>query len=395
MPMEPPPPKRTREVETTVLSEEEWIASLEGIIERDFFPELVKLRQQNEENYVEDIRTGSAHHGWGSTEGGQRRVDEEAGTTHAGMQTVTPGHTDVSNQRNVPPRMTLDQFVRKYTSEDNASFREILNSVNAKRREKAAVLLMPPNPGQDGGQNDHDGRQRERITDGYGTSGQGRDVLKSWKYAPVNLLMYDGSSKESLPLSRKEMQQGSKEAQVGINYAATSLDSRIEKKETAMIEDAINKDGEARGGRKTYNILSTPSFDPERDVTPMMTWGEVEATPLRIEENEDAARAHKGFSIKETPKREVLAHSLGRRASTSLEKRAMVTPSPASHLLQHARRRSAGQGYGTPMSPAARHLAARMSKSKRHGETRDSSLRASYSSAAPKASHSGGWETPS
>lgn len=39
----------------------------------------------------------------------------------------------------------------------------------------------------------------------------------------------------------------------------------------------------AGGGTRGFDILATPVFDPGAEETPFMTWGDIEATPLRIE----------------------------------------------------------------------------------------------------------------
>ena len=44
--MPPPPPRAPKRKEVVVLDEDEWVATMEGIIERDFFPELGKLQDK-------------------------------------------------------------------------------------------------------------------------------------------------------------------------------------------------------------------------------------------------------------------------------------------------------------------------------------------------------------
>ena len=114
-----------------LLDEERWLDAIDEIVGRDFFPDA------------------------------PRPVRPE-------------GSVDVTG-------LSLDEFLHTYTSEDNASFREILDKTNARRREKMAHLMLPPaaQPGAD----------------------QGR--LEGKKYEAINLLMYDGSTRSSLPLASR------------------------------------------------------------------------------------------------------------------------------------------------------------------------------------------------
>ena len=283
------------------------------------------------------------------------------------------------------PKMTLDQFMARYTSEDNASFREILDRTNRKRMEKSKRLAEPPHPAK----RIASGDAALRITDGYGTTGQDNDVLDGWRYEPKNMLMYDGATKDSLPLSVRELKETAGPPK-SVNHAATGFIDMESQQQSAASGPLNDSHTPAMGSEgDPYKVLSTPSFDPGEDGTPLMTWGNIEATPLRLEDD-NPAQSRRTFTIHETPKREQIAHKLGSRASQTLSKtRGIASSSPAAHL---ARRASGLQpGSRTPMSPAARMLAASL-----HAKTKKSSsdraLRASYSrDRTPK--HSG-WESP-
>lgn len=271
----------------TVLEEEEWIAAIENIIERDFFPPGGKSVGELQERL---------------------RVGRTGDTLEKGL--------------------TLDQFLSKYTSEDNASFREILDASNARRREKMAHLLPPPPP---------------------------KDYAQK-KHLPMNMLMYDGSTRDSLALSTKEAPrrlEGVERNTHNVNYRATSLQADEED------EDRVDISLQERH-KSEYSILQTPRFEPGEDATPIMTWGTIDATPQRIDESPKKY----GFAIQQTPQREQLAYSLGKNASTSMEHR---KHSKRMNLLQ-----SRGSRQGVPMSPAARRLAASVLQRK------DSQLKASY-----------------
>lgn len=327
-----------------VLEEDEWISAIEGIIERDFFP-----KGEGVVDLEEKLRTGRATGTYATSSSGSKI-----------------GHDEIVKQG-----LTLDQFLSRYTSEDNASFRAILDASNARRKEKMAHLLPPPPP---------------------------KDYTKEQhKYAPMNLLMYDGSTRTSLPLSQNEVpsQQRLKSAATkalgrqGVNHKATSLPheatSLASELHDNIVEDIHKGYRKEKNHTKEYSIMETPRFEPGEDATPIMTWGKIDATPQRIEADEDATynTKHGGFSIQQTPQREQLAYTMGKHASTALESRKYKKSKVASMLQTHA-------SQGAPMSPAARRLASTMIQRK----GADSQLKASYSSHSrriTKKSRSSSW----
>jgi hypothetical protein len=50
--------------------------------------------------------------------------------------------SDKNHSTEGPPSMSLDRFLSKHTSEDNASFADLLADMNARRWAKAPWLLM-------------------------------------------------------------------------------------------------------------------------------------------------------------------------------------------------------------------------------------------------------------
>lgn len=156
------------------------------------------------------------------------------------------------------------------------------------------------------------------------------------------------------------------------------------------------------GGTAGYDILATPSFDPELDGTPFMTWGDIEATPLRIEADDlppgPLVDGGAKYRVPDMPAREAHGHALATKAATSLRRRgaAMRGHTPvvtgAAAAAAAARRGATPAGLGgaarppsgarpgaagaAPMSEAAKRLAASLGKGKKVGA--DSQLRASY-----------------
>ncbi len=330
---------RRREI---ILDEDDWIAAMEGIIERDFFPDLKSLRER-----VEGLERDTP----GELLSFRQR--------EAGSWEPTPYGLDSTERETseTAPKLTLDQFLSRYTSEDNASFRDILNRSNAVRREKFKHLWQPPNPCTQK-------KAAEHLTDGYGTTGQGEDTMIGWKYKPVNMLMYDGSSRNSLPYSSSEKPRS---VQNGVNYRATHAHTDT----SGGVVYGTREEGATTSGAdvtpQDYSIMATPVIEPGVDATPLMTWGKIDATPQRLDHDDVS-----GFKVQQTPTREKLAHSLGGKASKAINKRSGYGTSHAAKLVSRA---LSQRGSATPMSPAARRLAGHMTRKR---ET-DNALRASYS----------------
>ncbi|GMG98748.1 hypothetical protein Nepgr_000588 [Nepenthes gracilis] len=154
--------------------------------------------------------------------------------------------------------LSLDEFFRRYTSEDNASFSEIMEKVNRKRKERFGHLL--------------EGEKREDVN-----RDNGEPLLT--------------------PKERVERLKG-------LMQEINETNTRIR--------------GKMLDSRPKMMILSrTPSPMPEVDEFPFITWGEIEGTPLRLEAEDtpldiggSADRRH--FKIPGPPSRDVKAHTLSR-----------------------------------------------------------------------------------
>jgi len=150
-----PPRSLDRQV---VLEEDEYTEALSHIIARDFFPSLVHLDATN--NYLdalksqdpariqatvrrmEEINTPVTNRGGGATVGATPTPYGGRGTYDTPLRTPYQyrggngeGGEPLPKRRKFDTDMSLDNFQAKYTSEDNASFLEILSDENDKRKE--------------------------------------------------------------------------------------------------------------------------------------------------------------------------------------------------------------------------------------------------------------------
>lgn len=320
--------------------------------------------------------------------------------------------------------LTLDDFFKRYTSEDNESFNKIMEKVNRRRKEKYSHLLE--------GEKEQtlaleDGEKKDRITDGYGTSGQPVSTLDGWKYMAKNLLMYNPVDRGEVPLTEDERVERLKGLTKEISRTNTRLhgksvaDSKPTKEEEAVailyapvpgttpagacwpfadreadklkkydLEDLRRTPNQffAESSKKAdngYSFVKTPSPAPGVDESPFMTWGEIEGTPLRLDLEESpvgTGGSSEGphFRIPQPPSRDLKAHSLSRDAARKLRERSKMFRKPP--LPSPARGGSASPSVRT-LSPAAqkfvRNAIAKSSRSV------DETLRASYRGASPVA----------
>ncbi|RMZ74990.1 hypothetical protein DV737_g5536, partial [Chaetothyriales sp. CBS 132003] len=118
----------------SVLDEDDYTDALSDIIARDYFPGLQESRAQQE--YLAALDSNDAT--W-IAEAAQRLRSATATAPHrrqtdAGASTATG--TPIKNEQDTP----VSGFQSRYTSEDNASFNDVLDKQNATRRNKHAYL---------------------------------------------------------------------------------------------------------------------------------------------------------------------------------------------------------------------------------------------------------------
>lgn len=426
--------------QSAVLDEESYVAAIEKIIERDFFPDIPKLRDRLD--WLEAVRSGDPI----QIRDVQLKIIERRGKKASNIdaqgnrtQTRTPGSAffgsatpfgsdnktpGVSNVDAVEPdgdsvdsSLSLDQFFRRYTSEDNDSFSKIIEKVNRKRKERYGFLTEGEKEEAKGIED----LKRDRITDGYGTSDQPPSTLESWNYTAKNLLMYHPADRGEAPLTEEERAARLKGLTKEINLPSTRfhgkmMDSRPNDEDTvAVLYNPVagatpvaipiaDRDGnkwkkyDLEDLKKTpnpfyvestkkadngYSYVKTPSPVPGADESPFITWGEIEGTPLRLEQEDtpiDISGTSDGphFKIPCPPSRDLKAHSLSREAARKLRERSKMFQKPP--LPSPVRGGSSSPGMRTLSSAAQKFVRNAMARS---SSSIDETLRASYRGASP------------
>ena len=301
-----------------VLCEEDYVAGLDAIIKRDFFPALPALTRLSGQLHAEDRAAR------GDTLGAQEEVD--AACLRAAEEEAAA---------RAAPRMSLDAFLARYNSEDNASF-EQLHRREARHRQRAAAWLRVPEA-----QNARllEAAQRTAATGAPGAS------LLTWPYHAKNTMFYQPDGVEAAEVSAVQGR--------AVCHSAT----RFEEKEEAGDGGGTGKKRARDAVLREYEFVRSDGSTP--GATPVMTWGVVGSSPVPLAEGNRAAQR---FVIPAAPKREALAHKLSDDIEAKKKRRRLFsTPAPVTSACCTPAGQSAFGVGSTPLpmlSPAGQQLLA-------------------------------------
>ena len=312
----PPPRKRKKEI---VLEEDEYMERLGSIIERDFFP---------------DLRTSS------------KRGDENH---------------------------TVDSFVATHTTEDNRSFEKLQEKSLKEHKEKFWWAY------EEKGDSKYRARNHLMFPPSLKQSCEiSRVDVKRIKNKSTLLSLKDADdideSDRKLALQRIK-KHAKKRNPKSIVHRNTQLETTqlVSSSSTTELPPPQQKDVWG-AGTEGYDYVRTPSIDPNsHGMTPMITWGDVESTPLRVasSDNDEDYIRRKEFTIASQSKRERIHHRLDRKMRGKVRKKNAPSLSSSSSSSRRTRM----------LSPAAQQLASRVNHRRPNSSSSfKSSLRASYGS---------------
>eukprot|EP00050_Salpingoeca_kvevrii_P002214 m.189013 g.189013 ORF g.189013 m.189013 type:complete len:539 (-) comp10561_c0_seq9:183-1799(-) len=410
-PQGPPPPRRKRKV----LEEDDYVAAIEKIVERDFFPGLTLLKAQHEylealeDNDYERLRGLSAKYNTPLPPGARAAPSAPFETPVAGLNTpfatplggghggaATPAHNadfsaETHTNRDEGPtglpetvpaseidsNMSLDDFLHKYTSEDNESYEEIVDRTRERLRQRYAWLYEKVSDQQQqlALTDANEDEKRKMIEDGK------KVPIETWHYTPKNALMY---FPEGIELSSKQIIDRSKMQVNKIQYSNTRFArppfgpgtgralSATQTGASSSLADQEDATAGIPGSPRVngYGYVSTPAPAPGVDMDPLLTWGSIDGTPLPIERTP-------GFKMPEQSRRDRLVEKLSNKSSSKHPKPATVafaSSTPRAHT-------PATKRLGT-LSPAAQRLGQRLARGSSSSSALGSALRQSYTPSA-------------
>jgi len=388
VPHSPATKAKNRKRRIKVLDEDDYIGQVEKIIERDFFPELDKLKAQNEyieardrKDYVTMSRLQEKYSGCRPATGrlqspatfetpedlprenDPRRPEPESDKVQAssdGTETNVVSDNTEENQK-----MTLDKFLATHTSEDNESFIEIQEENDKKHRiknawmykdeqlcleMKAQQMALPSI--------EHQAMLPIKQLD-----------VDTWTYQNINSVFHypeglELSEEEKLELAKK--QKIIKHDNTRISKTPWKTEKQMEQlkkeaeKQEALAAGKVGIDGKelVRPETPTVNGFKLMSMAPSPKLgvedSPLMTWGQLEGTPYRLEGCEtpllQSGGGGQGFSMKEVSRRDRLAKELADNNSKYYRDR------KSKAIAQVKSSMKAGKGLAG-MSPAAQRLA--------------------------------------
>lgn len=299
-------------------------------------------------------------------------MTEANSTPAASNQSVRSTETTktTSSKRTISDNHTIDSFFDKYTNEDNQSFEEIIEAADERLKQKFAILYEA----EDSTSVMLKNSLALPSIDAQFESTERPNKLDMWTYKNKNYIMYipdgvDFTQAEKIEMAKRKQEISHNNTRLSTNPFNDSQNketiSELAKNQSRGNAEKIGLDGKAMESDlpqiRGFNFVKSPSPCPSLiDSSPLMTWGEIEGTPFRLDASDTPLRTSTlggpSFRIAEASKRETLALRLAEnvsekhRAKKSKAMEAAKRNMCASPHVRNSLERLAS------MSPAARRL---------------------------------------
>ncbi|KAL4151899.1 hypothetical protein PRNP1_008836 [Phytophthora ramorum] len=321
-----------------VLEEEEYVKALGQIIERDFFPDLPKLKrhtellQEDDEGYPLTEMTLRA-----ATTRGNASVRSSASGSGWDQPTPTQERDEKDEEEagddKLKSSMTLNRFVATHTSEDNEAFKDIQEkAVKDHQRRYHWAFDEDKDKGDPKLHLLTSGtwisKEQRRIADEScapkGPKDDRPSAPETWKFRARNPLLFPPELETTRDICRVEgdlksqllLENGPK-PHLGrppkANKITVYANSRFSSEDTQLTES----DSRVTSSHKDYPLVEmTPLIAPGVDASPLMTWGDIEGTPTILGSRPTPERIMNtpSFELRDKSRREKLAERLGTEA---------------------------------------------------------------------------------
>ncbi|XP_037548621.1 splicing factor ESS-2 homolog [Nematolebias whitei] len=399
--LHPPEDKEKGRLKRKILDEEEYIESLEKIIQRDFFPDVTKLQAQKdyleaeESGDLERMRQISIRYGSSLTKSTPQTsapyvtpASFETPVGHSGSPSSTyhSKSSDVENKDNDTEEKklpSLDRFLAKNTSEDNASFEQIMDLAEDKEKLRHAWLYEA--------EAEFKQRHEENLALPSAEKAALECVkagLETWEYKAKNALMYypEGVKDDDAVFVKPREVIHKNTRFVGDPFSKALNKSQIQQAaalNAQFKQGKVGPDGKELIPHESpkvngYGYERTPSPAPGVSESPLMTWGEIESTPFRLDGSDTpyVERNHgPSFKIPEPGRRERLGLKMANEAAAKNRAKKQEALRKVTENLASL----TPKGLSPALTPALQRLVNRTSS-----KYTDKALRASYT---PSPSH--------
>ncbi|CAH2295511.1 Hypothetical predicted protein [Pelobates cultripes] len=282
----------------------------------------------------------------------------------------------------------LDNFLAKHTSEDNASFEQIMEVAKEKERSRNAWLYEA--------EEEYKKRQQENLALPSMEKQAiecGKAGLDTWEYKTHNSLMYyPAGVPDNDAIFKKPREVLHRNTRFQKDPFSQAL-SKSQLQQAAALnaqykQGKVGPDGKELIPQESpkvngFGFVATPSPVPGVNDSPLMTWGEVESTPFRLDGSETPyleKTPGPSFKILEPGRRE----RLGLKMATEAAAKNRAKKQEALRKVTENLANLTPKGLNPSLSPALQRLVNRTSS-----KYTDKALRASYT---PSPAHTG---TPS
>lgn len=223
------------------------------------------------------------------------------------------------------PQLSLDQYLNTHTSQDNQSFEEILRESERKQRQKYSYLYNEEEKSTE--------EQRKMLTlpsmEEQAGSPEKKFMIDTWGYKNRNSIMFvpdgvDLTPEEEIERNKKRQEVVHVNTRLKENpfneVQSKEAISEVAKTQAKVLDGKIGVDGKEVVQNPMPNVggwsfVKTPSPHPGVMESPLMTWGEIEGTPFRLDGSDTPLPRSQGpsFKMAEPPKREQLALALAEK----------------------------------------------------------------------------------